>query len=402
MRAEIVSIGRELLMGETVDTNASYLAKQLPSLGIDLDWVSQVGDVQSQIVEVLSRAWGRSDLIMTTGGLGPTGDDLTRESIAEMMGEKMVVVPELVESLRERFRRFGTHQMPESNLKQCTLIPSATAIPNPQGTAPGWWIEKPGRILVCMPGPPREMHDMWERTVRGRLTGRSGRVIIARTWKTSGFSEAAVGEMSFPLFPTDNPSLGVYAKQDGIHLQLKVTGKTEEEARELLSVGEGKILNAFSDSIWGVDEETLETAVGTLLRQKGKTIAIMEDYTAGCLTASLADVAGSSSFLRGGITAVSNETKIGLGVSPAAVAQGHVTAEVAVSMAKAARERLGSDIGIGITGMEVGKDGGAVHYAIADGTIHRGMAHPRGRERLATTILFELRKLLVSADGQGA
>jgi competence/damage-inducible protein CinA-like protein len=401
MKAEIISIGRELLMGETVDTNASFLAKQLPLLGIDLVWVSQVGDVQAQIVEVLQRAWNRSDLVMTTGGLGPTGDDLTRESIAELMSEKMVLVPELEKSLRERFLRFGTHQMPESNLKQCTLIPSASAIPNPQGTAPGWWIERDGRILVCMPGPPREMHDMWEKSVRRRLEGRSGRVILARTWKTSGYSEAAVGEMSFPLFPTDNPSLGVYAKQDGIHLQLKVTAQTVDEAARLLSAGESRIMQVFGSTIWGTDDETLETAVGKILTAQGKSLGVMEDYTSGLLTASLADVENSLSFLKGGVTTVSDEAKIVMGVPAAALSRGSVNAEVAVAMAEAARARFGADIGIGISGTQPAQAGGAVHYAISDGTVREAMLHPRGKERLATTVLFELRKLLLSVGGQG-
>ncbi len=395
MKAEIISIGRELLMGETVDTNASFLAKQLPSLGIDLVWVSQVGDVQSQIVEVLNRAWARSDLIMTTGGLGPTGDDLTRESIAEMMHERMTLVPELEESLRERFRRLGMHQMPETNLKQCMLIPSASAIPNPQGTAPGWWIDKAGRILVCMPGPPREMHDMWDRTVRARLMGRSGQIILAKTWKTSGFSEAAVGEMSFPLFPTDNPSLGVYAKQDGIHLQLKVTGATLEEAKDLLSAGESKIREAFSTSIWGVDDDTLESVIGALLVERRKKLAVMEDYTAGYLTGSLANAANSDSFFSGGIIARSNEAKITLGVPAAALDSGEVSSEVATAMAEAARARLGADIGIGITGLTSADANESVHYAISDGTAHSQVVRPRTRERLATSILFELRKILL-------
>ena len=395
MKAEIVSIGRELLMGETVDTNASFLAKQLPLLGVELVWVSQVGDVQSQIVEVLRRAMGRSDLIMTTGGLGPTGDDLTRESVAETIGEEMVVIPELEQALRERFKRFGMHQMPESNTKQCTLIASARAIPNPQGTAPGWWVEKDGRILVCMPGPPREMHDMWDRTVRGQLQGKSGLIILAKTWKTSGYSEAAVGEMSFPLFTTGNPELGVYAKPDGIHLQLKVTAKTEAEARQLLSEGEAKIRQAFDSSIWGTDDETLEVAVGKLLVEEGKSLAVIEDYTGGCLSANLADVIDGLSFLRGGAVAMSNQAKIALGVSPSVLERSAVSAETAVSMAEAAKKRFGAEIGIGISGIEVGQPNGAVYFAISGESVRETMVHPRGKERLATTILFELRKLLL-------
>jgi len=395
MKAEIISIGRELLMGETVDTNASFLAKQMPLLGIDLVWVSQVGDVQSQIVEVLQRAWGRSDLILTTGGLGPTGDDLTRESVAELMKEEMVLVPELEAALRQRFLSFGMQQMPETNLKQCMVIPHAKAIPNAQGTAPGWWIESEGRILVCMPGPPREMMYVWENEVRERLQGRSGRVIMARTWKTSGYSEAAVGEMSFPLFPNDNPSLGVYAKPDGIHLQLKVTADAASEARRMLSEGEAKIIRAFGNTIWGTDDDTLEMAVGKLLITSGKTLGVIEDYTGGYLTTNLTAVPDSQIFFTCGAVVKTDKAKIALGVPASSVAKGPVSAEVAVAMAEAARERFAADVGIGVTGMGAGQTNGTVHYAICDGNIREAMVRPRSKERLATTILFELRKLLL-------
>jgi nicotinamide-nucleotide amidase len=396
MKAEIVSIGRELLMGETADTNSTFLAKQMPLLGIELVWVSQVGDVQSNIVEVLQRAWGRSDLVLTTGGLGPTGDDLTREAIAETMGEMMTVDPQLERGLRERFARFGMRDMPVSNLKQCALIPSAQAISNPQGTAPGWWIERGGRILVCMPGPPREMYDMWEKSVRGRLREKSQVVILARTWKTFGHNEATVGELSFPLFRTDNPSLGVYAKPDGIHLQLKVTAASDKEARDLLREGETRIRNVLGSYIWGTDDETLETAIGGLLISKGLSLALMEDYTGGWLTASLADVQGSELFLRGGVVAQSDRAREALGV-PAETTLGHqtVSAETATAMAIAAKRRFGSDIGIGVTRMDEPQPNGAVHFAIVDGASHSVLVRPRGKQRLATSVLFELRKRLM-------
>jgi nicotinamide-nucleotide amidase len=399
MKAEVVSIGRELLMGETADTNSTFLAKQMPLLGIELVWVSQVGDVQSNIVEVLRRAWGRSDLIVTTGGLGPTGDDLTREAIADTMGEEMTVDPQLETALRERFGRFGMPDMPASNLKQCALIPSARAIPNPQGTAPGWWIERDGRILVCMPGPPREMYDMWEKSVRGRLQEKATAVILAKTWKTFGHNEATVGEMSFPLFPTDNPSLGVYAKPDGIHLQLKVTAASEKEARDLMRDGEYKIRNVLDSHIWGTDDETLETAVGSLLRARGLSLAVMEDYSGGLLTAGLTDVPENELFFKGGMVAQSDGVKIALGVPADTIARHKgVSAEVAVAMAELARQRFGADIGIGITGIEPAQANGVVHFAIVGGSERAVVARPRGKQRLTTSVLFELRKML-TADG---
>ena len=207
MKAEIISIGTEILLGEITDTNASYLASQLPQLGIDLYWVSQVGDNQDRLVEVLKRAWQRSELLLTTGGLGPTGDDLTRESIAEMLGEEMAVDPALERPLRERFGRLGS-EMPLSNLKQATLIPSAKPIPNANGTAPGWFIEKDGHVLIAMPGPPGEMQPMWQERVFPKLSQGSGTIILTRTIKTTGLSEGAVGELVAPMFALTNQTTG--------------------------------------------------------------------------------------------------------------------------------------------------------------------------------------------------
>ncbi|HEX9975758.1 MAG TPA: CinA family nicotinamide mononucleotide deamidase-related protein, partial [Dehalococcoidales bacterium] len=300
MKAEIVSIGSELLLGETTDTNAAYLASQLVLLGIDLHWVSQVGDDLSRLVEVVKRAWLRSDLVLTSGGLGPTGDDLTREAIAEMLGEKLAVDAALEQELRQRFDHWGM-TMPQSNLRQATLIPSARSLKNAQGTAPGWWVERDGRILVALPGPPREMQEMWQKEVQPQLQQQSKFVILARSFKTLGLSEAAVGEMAFPLFPLENPALGVYAKPDGIQLRLKARAESQKQAEAILAEGEGKIRKVLGDYIWGTDNDTLETAIGRLLVEKGLTLAIMEDYSGGWLTASLTDIPESPRFFKGGL-----------------------------------------------------------------------------------------------------
>src|SRR5947209_14169473 len=192
MRAEILSCGTELLLGHITDTNATYLAKSLAALGIDLYFVSQVGDNQGRIVETLRRAWERSNLIIMTGGLGPTEDDLARESISALLGENMQVDPELEADLRAMFATRNS-RMPERNVKQATLIPSAQALSNPLGTAPGWWVEKDGRIVVAMPGVPVEMKKMWEEQAVPRLQSRlpGGAVILSRTLKCIGIGESA-------------------------------------------------------------------------------------------------------------------------------------------------------------------------------------------------------------------
>ena len=396
MKAEIVSVGTEIMVGNVTDTNASYLAAQLQLLGIELLWVSQVGDDQPRMVEVLRRAWGRSDLILITGGLGPTADDLTREAIAEMLGEKMQVMPDLERDLRARFGGMGM-QMPPSNLKQATLIPSARGIPNPQGTAPGWWVEKNSRLLIAMPGPPREMLDMWQRSVRPALQKRSGEVIMARTLKTFGLSEAAVGEMAFPLFG-ENPALGVYAKPDGIQLTVMVKAKTEPEALSLLDEGERRIRGVLNDYIWGIDNETLESAIGRLLIDSGQTLAVMEDYSGGWLTTGLTETPDSQRFFKGGLIATSDEAKIALGITPATIARfGGVSAEVAQEMANAACSMLKADIGLGITGIDVKTNpAGIVYVGLSDGEARPAVNRPRGRQRAAIASLFELRKALLA------
>jgi len=414
MKAEIVSIGTELLLGEITDTNASYLASQLPLLGIDLLWVTQVGDNLDRLRECLERAWGRSGVVLTTGGLGPTEDDLTREAIAAMLGEELSVDPELERGIRELFARRG-FPMPESNIKQATLIPSAQAIPNPSGTAPGWWVEK-GRkergepkILIAMPGPPSEMRHMWETDVAGRLKEMlQGEVILSRTIKTLGMTESGVAEVVKPLLSSDNPTLAVYAKTDGIHLRLTTKAVTRDEAEEMIAKRETELHSLLSDIIWGSDEETLEGLVGMLLVEKGLTLATMESCTGGLLANTITDVPGSSEYFKGGLVTYTNEAKLSYGVSTALIAQyGAISPEVAGDMARLTRERLGADIGVGITGIAgpdemEGKPVGTVHIAIDDGRETRlvlGQYPPlrhQVKRRATYHALFELRRTLVS------
>ena len=184
MRAEIISIGTEILMGEILDTNARYMARRLPAMGIDLFYMHQIGDNLDRLAELIDAARRRSDVVLCTGGLGPTEDDVTRDAIARAIGEEQSVDPELERTLRGFFESRGG-RMPEQNVKQAALVPSAASLPNPRGTAPGWWVEKDGAIIVAMPGPPAEMTGMWERDVAPRLAGRSpNEVLISRTIKS--------------------------------------------------------------------------------------------------------------------------------------------------------------------------------------------------------------------------
>lgn len=401
MKAEIISIGTELLLGEITDTNASYLASQLPSLGIELLWVSQVGDDQARLVDVLRRAWQRSDLILSTGGLGPTADDLTREAIAELLGEEMAIDLSLEKALRERFGRQSTG-MPLSNLKQANLIPSAKAIPNPNGTAPGWWVEREGHTLIALPGPPGEMQPMWQTSIVPRLAESAGAVIITRTIKTSGLSESAVGEMVAPMFSIANPALGIYAKPDGIQLRLAAKAENRQQAEEMLAASEGQIEAVLSEYIWGTDNDTMAAVTGRLLAEKGLTLAVMEDYSGGSLSATISEISASPSFFNGGLVACPNEAKIAFGVDAGLISRyGAVSAEVARAMAEAARGWLKADIGLSCTGAAETKERplGTTYVGIADSRGGLAIARPRRRQHIVSAALFELRKWLLSSRG---
>ena len=357
MNAEIISIGTELLLGEVNDTNASYLASQLALLGANLRWITVVDDNMDRLVEVLGRAWKRSDLVLATGGLGPTQDDLTREAIAQMLNEDMKVSEPLLQNLKAMFAAMD-RPMAATNSKQAALISSAQAIPNPRGTAPGWWVERDGRGAVAMPGPPAEMQRMWQREVMPRLQARiRGRVVMLRTLKCFGLSEAEAGETASQFGDWGNPSLGIYAGSDGVHLRMIARAASCDEAAEMIAGSEVRLRNMLATHIWGADDDTLEATVGKLLAERGLTLATMESCTGGLLGSMLTDVPGSSTYYRGGFVAYSDEAKVALGVDLRLIEQhGAVSSQTARAMADAACQGFGADIGLGTTG-----GGGARH-----------------------------------------
>ena len=408
MKAEIISIGTELLLGEITDTNAPFLAAELPGLGIDLYWISQVGDNQARLVKTLKRAWQRSDLILTTGGLGPTEDDITREAIAELLEEELKPDPVLEGELREFFARLGRH-MPLTNLKQATVVPSAEAIRNPSGTAPGWWVEKDAHILVAMPGPPREMQPMWRNRVLPRLGSKIGALIIPRVIKLFGLPEAQVAEMVAPMLSSANPTLGIYAKADGIHLRLAAKARDKKEAWEMITPVEAELRKMLGEHIWGVDSDTLPAIVGRLLSERKLTLAVMESYTGGLLAATLSEYPESAPYFKGGLVACSDEARVACGVDYRLITEsGGESAGMAQAMAEVVRSRLGAAIGIGVTGEdEVGEAERRLfaifHIGIAWGKNKRVATsnYPGGRARVrpwaVAATLLELKKALASS-----
>jgi len=218
LKAEIIPVGTEILLGNIVDTNSSFLANQLPLLGIDLYFISTAGDNQKRLVDTLNRAWNRSDLIITTGGLGPTQDDITREAIGELVNEEPTVDEKLWQELQDLLRRY-LGEVPQSNIRQATAIPSAQVMPNRMGTAPGWWVEKDDHIVIALPGPSDEMRMMWQESVVPKLQGRSPKeIILSRVIKTFRLAEAKVDEMVSPISKLSNPTLATYINPDGVYL----------------------------------------------------------------------------------------------------------------------------------------------------------------------------------------
>ncbi len=406
MKAEIISTGTELLLGDIVDTNTPFLASQLALLGIDLYFTSSVGDNYKRLLEVLRLAWQRSELIITTGGLGPTQGDITREVIADLVGERIEINSDLRANLLKIYTRRGQNIAPNS-IKQASLIPSASAIPNLRGTAPGWWVEKNGRIIIVMPGPPSEMRPMWQNEVVPKLQQKAGAIILSRTIKTFGLGESRVDELLTNLLSSSNPTLATYHRQDGVHLRITAKAEQHEEALMMISNHEAAVRAVLGDYIWGVNEETLESVVGQLLVTKGLSLAVAESFTGGFLINILSSIPQNYNFFKGGLITTSDDVRVTLGINPSlAAGKANVEATTA-AMASLVRCKMNASIGIGIDGYTELIDNvmtGKVFTAIDNQHNEQPVVHNySGRNnqviisRAAYSALFDLKQLLTSA-----
>ncbi len=376
MRAEILSLGTEILLGHITDTNAPYLAQFLSELGMDLYHISQVGDNQARVTEALRTAWDRAEVIITTGGLGPTEDDVTREAISALLGETPTVDETYLAELRQFFiTRMGT--FPESNVKQAWTLPSATILVNPVGTAPGWYVARDGHVIISMPGVPREMKKMWTEQAMPRLRALAGGTLFTRILRVTGMGESTVEEKLGDLIHATNPTVATYAKFDAVDVRVSAKATTHEEAETLLAPVEAQIRDILGRRIFGTGTQALASIVGELLRATGWQLAAMESCTGGLLSSYLTDHAGSSDFFRGGIVTYATDLKTRSGVPQATIDQfGVISDETALAMAQAIRGDLSADVGLGITGVagpdsQEGKPVGEVHIAVAS---------PRGTE----------------------
>jgi nicotinamide-nucleotide amidase len=382
MRAEIVSVGTELLLGHITDTNASWLAQRLSALGIDCFYISQLGDNLGRLTEHLRRAWERSELIVITGGLGPTEDDLTREAISALLGEAMEVQPDLEVELRAFFARRGM-AMPESNIKQATLIKSAQVLRNPIGTAPGWWVERDGRVIVAMPGVPGEMYRMWEHEVVPRLRARQGgAIILTRTFKVVGIGESAVEELIRPLLASTNPTIATYAKADGVHVRTSAKAPTEAAARAMLDALEPRVREALGRAIYGLDEESLAGVAARLLEQAGLTVATAEEFTGGLIASDLSEAAGAR--FKGGLVSAAPPASIGVDDANGPGAQR------ALDLAVEAVRQFGADLGLALAADVVPREGatpGRRSYTVLVNASGRELARANRLDTTAPAII---------------
>lgn len=350
MRGAILSIGDELLRGDIVDTNAAFLATQLSRLGIDVCHIEQAGDDVVALTDAVERSVGQADITLCTGGLGPTQDDLTRDAIASALNEEPYYDPDIIRWLEERFALWS-RPMPKRNRQQAQLIPSASAIPNPNGTAPGWMVRKDGRYIVAMPGPPSEMIPMWEESVLPIVSALLPNTVTMRSLVTFGLGESAVEEKITDIINwRPDVTVATYAKSAGIEIHITARSAVQSESEQLADEAIQRIQARLGKTVVGPGGATLSGVIGQHLKTASLTLAIMESCTGGLLSSYVTDHAGSSDYFKGGIVAYTQEAKIAHGVN-ATIAEefGLYSEEMAQEMARAAREHFGTDIGMGLT-----------------------------------------------------
>jgi len=374
--AEIVSVGTEILLGELVDTNTAWLSSRLADLGVSIYHHTTVGDNKERIVTALREAASRADLVLATGGLGPTSDDLTNECLGIATGREMVEYPEARRHVDEMFARFG-REPTASNYKQALFPKGSKLIPNPVGTAMGALLEHDATLFATLPGVPMEMQRMFEETLEPLIRERTEGSIVSRTLHFTGIGESALAEKVQDLLDASNPTVASLAGQGNVRLRVTARAATPEEAREKIEPVAGEILDRLGEYYFGEDDETLEGAVGRLLTEKGATLALAESCTGGLLAKRLTDKAGSSAYLKEGVVAYSNEAKERLLGVPheVLVEHGAVSEPVAGAMAERARKNAGTDYGLSITGI-AGPDGGTEEKPV--GLVFVGLSDEEG------------------------
>ncbi|MBP5200546.1 MAG: competence/damage-inducible protein A [Schwartzia sp.] len=381
MIAELVTTGSELLLGQIVNTNAAYLARELNKMGFDVCFQTTVGDNRERMKEVLAHALSRADIVITSGGLGPTRGDITKEVSAEVMGLGMALNEECATRLKAFFARVG-REMTENNLRQAMIPDGAHVFVNHAGTAPGVAMEKNGKLLVNLPGPPTEMKDMFRRSLAPFLTEKFGvpAVILSRVLHTFGIGESMLEtKLDDLVLAQKNPTLAFLVRPTGVIVRITAKAENGEAARRLIEPMEKEIRARLGDLVYGADDETMEEVVGRELASHGFTAATAESCTGGLVASRLTDVAGSSEYVKGGVVSYTDEVKAEvLGVSRELLTkEGAVSEAVARAMAEGVRKKIGADFGVSTTGL-AGPGGGTAETPV--GTVFIAVAGPKGTD----------------------
>ncbi|MGQ9455378.1 MAG: competence/damage-inducible protein A [Armatimonadota bacterium] len=382
MRAEIISVGTELLLGQIVDTNAVYLSNLLPEYGIEIYYRITVGDNASRLSDALRASLSRADLVFTIGGLGPTQDDLTKETVAQVVGDEMVLDEEIASRLRAHFAARGI-EMPSTNLKQAMVPKRGRSFPNPLGTAPGAAFEtEDGKAVVVLPGPPKEFVAMVDECVVPYLREKVGQcsgVIKSRILRLTGISESSVEEAVKHLLSSWNPTVAPLASPGEVRLRITAKADTPAQAEAMINEMESKLVAILGHHVFGRDDETLERVVVDSLIARKITLAIAESCTGGLIANRITDVPGCSASFLAGVVSYSNEAKKELlGVSEELLARhGAVSEPVARAMAEGVRKVTGADIGLSTTGI-AGPSGGTETKPV--GLVFIGLATANGTD----------------------
>ncbi|HTS11465.1 MAG TPA: competence/damage-inducible protein A [Candidatus Limnocylindrales bacterium] len=417
MKAEIIAVGSELLTPFRLDTNSLFLTAELNKLGVRVIHKAVVGDSPEEMRSSFSHALGRAELIVSSGGLGPTDDDRTRDTVADLMGRKLRLDENVLQHIQERFRRFG-RAMPQINERQAMVPEGAEVLPNPRGTAPGLWLEANGRIVVLLPGVPAELRALFDAEVRPRLAKLNHQErLFTRELRVWGLTESEVDHRVSPLYTLyPDTDTTILASPTGIQLHPSLWANDAAHAEKILDEIVNRMSLALGENLFSTAGESIEEVVARVLMENRATIAVAESCTGGMLAERLTNVPGSSSYFLGGVVCYSNEMKTSMvGVPKELIdAKGAVSPEVALALADGIRKRGGSTLGVGITGI-AGPTGGTpekpvglVHIALADqqGPREKAFRFPGDRERIrqyATQTALDMvrRHFPYSAHGRG-
>jgi nicotinamide-nucleotide amidase len=382
MRAEIIAVGSELLTPFRQDTNSLWLTNELNRLGIRVVHKAIVGDAPDEMRSSFGYALERADVIISCGGLGPTDDDRTRETVAELLGRKLKLDEEILRGIQERFRRFA-RTMPDINARQAMVPEGATILPNARGTAPGLWLESSGRIIVMLPGVPNELKGLFENEVAPRLSRIApSERLYTRELRIWGLPESDVETRVRPLYELyPDTETTILSAITGIQLHPRIWSSDPTKAAAVLNEITSRMALALGEHLFSTRGETLEEVVARLLTEHRATVAVAESCTGGMVAEKLTNIAGSSAYFLGGVVCYSNELKTSMVGVPSEMieAKGAVSSEVALALADGIRRRTGATIGVGITGI-AGPGGGTAEKPV--GLVHIGIADERGpRER---------------------